>query len=149
MLAQYSTDFAQRLQQINRTAERVCEFCRSHPAIAEVYYPKFRTSAQYAAFQRPGSGYGGLFSLLLREPETNAQPFFDALPISKGPNLGTYFSLSCPFTLLAHYQELDWAESCGVSRYLIRISVGLEEPEDLIDRIEQAFGQRRQVRPAL
>jgi hypothetical protein len=34
-------------------------------------------------------------------------------------------------TLLAHYGELDWAESCGVSRYLIRISVGLEEVADL------------------
>ena len=45
--------------------------------------------------------------------------------------LGTTFTLACPFTLLAHYGELDWAESCGVSRYLIRISVGLEEVADL------------------
>ena len=73
--------------------------------------------------------------------QTNAQPFFDALQISKGPNLGTYFSLCCPFTLLAHYQELDWAESCGVSRHLIRMSVGLEDPDDLIDRIQRALDQ--------
>ena len=65
LLARYSTDFTQRLQQINRTAEQVCDFCRSHPAIAEVYYPKFATQTEYAAFRRPAGGYGGLFSLLL------------------------------------------------------------------------------------
>lgn len=141
LLARYSTDFTQRLQQINRTAEQVCDFCRSHPAIAEVYYPKFGTQTEYAAFRRPAGGYGGLFSLLLHGAQTHAQPFFDALQISKGPNLGTYFSLSCPFTLLAHYQELDWAESCGVSRCLIRMSIGLEDPDDLIDRIQRALDQ--------
>jgi cystathionine gamma-synthase len=49
------------------------------------------------------------------------------------------FTLACPFTLLAHYSELDWAESCGVSRHLIRISVGLEDPEDLIEDFERAL----------
>jgi cystathionine gamma-synthase len=49
------------------------------------------------------------------------------------------FTLACPFTLLAHYTELEWAESCGVSRHLIRISVGLEDPEDLWQRLEQAL----------
>jgi cystathionine gamma-synthase len=43
--------------------------------------------------------------------------------------------------LLAHYTELDWAESCGVSRYLIRLSVGLEEPEELWQRIEKALAK--------
>ena len=47
-----------------------------------------------------------------------------------------------PFTLLAHYNELDWAESCGVSRYLIQISVGLEEPEDLWQRLNRALGSQ-------
>ena len=43
-------------------------------------------------------------------------------------------------TLLAHYTELDWAESCGVSRYLIRLSVGLEDPEELWRRLDDALG---------
>ncbi|MCY2992195.1 MAG: PLP-dependent transferase [Planctomycetota bacterium] len=138
-LAQYAADFPERVQRINRTAEQVCDFCRSHPAIAEVYYPKFRTPGHYTAFQRTGGGYGGLFSLLLEDPAHTTPRFFDALQLCKGPNLGTYFSLCCPFTLLAHYQELDWAESCGVSRYLVRVSVGLEEPRDLIQRLDEAL----------
>jgi cystathionine gamma-synthase len=134
-----AADFPERVARINRTAEQVCDFCQSHPAIAEVYYPKFHARDHYAAFQRAGGGYGGLFSILLQDPVHTTAPFFDALRLCKGPNLGTYFSLCCPFTLLAHYQELDWAESCGVSRYLIRVSVGLEEARDLIQRLDDAL----------
>ncbi|MDB6072350.1 MAG: putative Cystathionine gamma-synthase, partial [Verrucomicrobiales bacterium] len=65
--------------------------------------------------------------------------FYDALHLSKGPSLGTNFSLCCPYTLLAHYQELDWAATCGVPRNLLRISAGLESPTDLIQRFTQAL----------
>ena len=49
----------------------------------------------------------------------------------------------CPYTLLAHYGELEWAESCGVPRDLIRISVGMEDAGDLIARFEEALGDGR------
>lgn len=139
LLAQYSADFPARVARINRTAEQVCDFCRAHPAVTDVYYPKFRTPENYRAFQRPDGGYGGLFSLLLKNSRRTAAPFYDALRLCKGPNLGCNFSLCCPFTLLAHYQELDFVERCGVDRDLIRISIGLEEPDDLIDRLDDAL----------
>ena len=74
-----------------------------------------RTPANYEAFQRPGGGYGGLFSLLLKDPKRTAPRFYDSLQLCKGPNLGVNFSLCCPFTLLAHYRELDFVERCGVA----------------------------------
>jgi cystathionine gamma-synthase len=141
VLAEYSADFPARVQQINRTAEAICEYCRAHPAVDRVYYPKYIEPDQYAAALRPGGGYGGLFSLLPKNPQRNSPLFYDALPFCKGPNLGTTFSLCCPFTLLAHFDELDWVERCGVSRYLLRFSIGLESPEVLIERLEQAFAQ--------
>jgi len=49
------------------------------------------------------------------------------------------FTLACPYALLAHYAELDWAERCGVPRHLIRVSVGLEPPEELWERFERAL----------
>jgi len=61
------------------------------------------------------------------------------LEFCKGPSLGTVFTLACPFTLLAHYTELDWAESCGVSRYLIRISIGLESPDEIWRQLDAAL----------
>jgi cystathionine gamma-synthase len=41
--------------------------------------------------------------------------------------------------LLAHYGELDWAEQCGVSRYLLRFSIGQEDASELIARLDRAF----------
>ena len=40
---------------------------------------------------------------------------------------------------MAHYRELDWAESCGVPRHLIRLSIGLEHPDELWERIDHAL----------
>lgn len=115
-----------------------CEF-PSNPLLISPNYPKYCTAGNDAAVQREGAGYGGLFSLVLRAPERTTQRFFDSLQFCKGPNLGTYFSLCCPFTLLAHFQELEWAEDRGVSRYLLRFSVGLESPACLIDRLSRAL----------
>jgi cystathionine gamma-synthase len=139
VLERNSRDYAQRVGRINRTADIVCEALRTHPLVDRVDYPKYRTAENYRAWMRPQGGYGGLFSMQLHEAETRAPQFFDRLTISKGPNLGTNFSLCCPYTILAHYHELDFAESCGISRYLIRASVGLEDPDWLIERFYSAL----------
>lgn len=139
LIEQYAADFPERMVRINRTAEAVCDWLQARPEVADVYYPKFHTRECYDAFRRKGGGYSGLFSILLKDAPATSAPFYDRLECCKGPNLGTTFSLCCPFTLLAHYGELDWAERCGVSRWLLRFSIGLEEPADLIDRLERAF----------
>lgn len=70
--------------------------------MAEVYYPRRRDRARYDAYCFPDGGYSGLFSLVLKDAaQTSAPFFFDRLAINKGPNLGTTFSLCCPFTLLS------------------------------------------------
>ncbi len=139
VLEQNSRDFPKRVKQINRTAEKLADYLQGHSRIATVYYPKYQTPQQYQAFQKPGGGYGGLLSIDLKNPAKTAPQFFDALQVCKGPNLGTNFTLACPYTILAHYEELDFAESCGVSRYLIRVSVGLEDADDLIARFDAAL----------
>lgn len=139
VLEQNSRDFEERMPRINRTAEALADFLHAHPKVADVYYPKYQTPEAYNAFRRPDGGYSGLLSVVLKDPAETAPRFYDALKVCKGPNLGTSYSLVCPFTILAHYHELDFAESCGVSRYLIRVSVGLEEPEDLVGRFEEAL----------
>jgi cystathionine gamma-synthase len=64
---------------------------------------------------------------------------FNALRVSKGPSLGTHFTLACPYTQLAHYDELDWAADCGVPAHLLRVSVGLEDPNELWQRFAIAL----------
>ena len=134
VLAANSKDFLGRIARINESTELLCDRLREHPAVAHIHYPKYVTNAAYEAIRRKGGGYGGLFSLVLKDAAQRSAPYFDQLRVSKGPSLGTNFTLACPYTLLAHYDELDWAESLGISRHLIRVSIGLEDIDDLLKR---------------
>ncbi len=113
-----------------------------------VYYPDDQNpvgdgdhASRYDAFRRPEGSHGPLFSVLLTDAEQTAAAFYDALAVDKGPNLGTNYTLACPFTILAHYHELDWAESCGVSRHLVRVSTGMEAYDDLEAAFARALGR--------
>ncbi len=134
--------FPERMKRHNQSGLLIAERLRDHPAIAHVWYPKWEFSEAYEAVRRPGGGWGALVTFLPRNAKEKSPGIYDRMAICKGPSLGTVFSLACPFTLLAHYTELEWAESCGVSPYLIRLSVGLEDPEDLWKRIETALAEK-------
>lgn len=137
-LAKNSEDLLERVILTNQNAEQLCDYLNQHPKVEKVFYPKFTEPKLYNQLKSIGGGYGGLFSFILKDQE-KAPQFFDNLQVSKGPNLGTIFSLSCPFTILAHYDELDFATECGLSQYLIRFSTGLEPLNELISRFNAAF----------
>jgi cystathionine gamma-synthase len=139
VLAQHARTFPDRMRRHNETGRLIAERLRQHKAIERVWYPKWEFAEAYEAVRRPDGGWGALITFLPKDAEQNSPRIYDRLPFCKGPSLGTVFTLACPFTLLAHYTELDWAESCGVSRYLIRISVGLEDPEELWQRLDRAL----------
>ncbi|KAI9885239.1 MAG: Structural maintenance of chromosomes protein 6 [Watsoniomyces obsoletus] len=134
-----SRDFAGRIHQINHNAEAICKVLQAHPRVKEVYYPKYSPTRQfYDHCRNRDGGYGGLLSVTFFTT-AEAVTFFDQLETAKGPSLGTNFTLSCPYTLLAHYGELDWAASFGVESDLIRVSVGLEETGTLIGIFQRAL----------
>jgi cystathionine gamma-synthase len=139
VLEQYSRDFQERVARMNDNTERLCDALIGHPAVARVLYPKYTSRDAYRQVLKPGGGYSGLLSFELNNAPDTAPAFYDGLRVSKGPSLGTVFSLVCPYMLLAHYDELDWTEGLGISRYLIRVSVGLEDPDDLIARFTEAL----------
>lgn len=123
--------FPDRMRRHNATGLLLAERLRQHPAIEKVWYPKWEFAEAYEVVRRPTGGWSSLITFLPKNAPTRSAEIYDRLELCKGPSLGTVFTLACPFTLLAHYTELEWAEACGVSRYLIRISVGLEDPETL------------------
>jgi cystathionine gamma-synthase len=99
--------------------------------VKAVFYPKVVSSRQYyEACRTQHGGYGGLLSVTFRTKD-QAVAFFDCIQTEKGPSLGTNFTLVSPYVVLAHYSELEWAASFGVEPDLIRISVGLEDTEEL------------------
>ncbi len=139
VFAAQARTFPERMPVHNRNGLLIAERLRTHPRVERVWYPKWEYAEAYEAVRRPTGGWGSLITFLPKQAETRAARIYDAMAVCKGPSLGTVFTLACPFTLLAHYGELSWAESCGVSRFLIRISVGLEDPEDIWRRLDAAL----------
>jgi cystathionine gamma-synthase len=117
----------------------VCELLKQHAAVTHVYYPKGSPCQHiYDDLKLPHGKYGFLLSATFVSPEC-AIAFYDALEVAKGPSLGTNFTLACAYTLLAHFNEKEWAASYGVVEHLVRISVGLEERQYLVDVIQKAL----------
>ncbi|KAH9918039.1 PLP-dependent transferase [Amylocystis lapponica] len=134
-----SRDFKQRIATIDANTLAVCS-C----AIKDVLYPTWVTREHYdrcrvrGADGKPAGGFGGLFSLVFTSTAAS-RAFFDTLPCLKGPSLGTNFTLASPYTILAHYAELDWAAQYGVEEGLVRVSVGLEDTDVLLRKFEKAL----------
>lgn len=138
-----SRDFVSRAHKINTNAEVLADFLLSHSgpssrALKHVFYPKWETRPLFDRLRRAGGGFGGLLSITFHT-DGAACAFFDALACAKGPSLGTNFTLACPYTVLAHYAEREWAAAYGVEEGLVRISVGLEPVEELVEMCRVAL----------
>ncbi|KAJ4348224.1 Cystathionine gamma-synthase [Didymosphaeria variabile] len=138
-LERNSRDFVSRIERINANAGAIAEVLKPHPRVKKVYYPKYSDTRQnYERCRNPNGGYGGLLSATFHTKQ-DAAKFFDNLDTVKGPSLGTNFTLSSPYVILAHYHELDWAASWGVEADLVRFSVGLEETSTLVGTFQRAL----------
>ncbi|KAJ5632085.1 hypothetical protein N7490_008424 [Penicillium lividum] len=139
VLAENSRDFQARVRKCSANALTLATFLSSHPSIESVLYPALIPTRQlYDRYRRRNGGYGYVLSLLLREPE-DAIKFYDRLDMRKGPSLGTNFSLAIPYAQLAHVFDLDWAESQGIPKHIVRLSVGLESEDDLVKCVSRAL----------
>ena len=136
-LEQASFDVSERVRKLDKNCLELAQKLASHNSVEIVLHPK--NCPNFKALMRPGGGYGCLLSIKLKGEVTKASQFYNSLRVSKGPSLGTNFTLVCPYTLLAHYEELAWAADCGVPAHLLRVSVGLEDPQELWDRFDQAL----------
>ncbi|KAF4337004.1 cystathionine beta-lyase [Fusarium beomiforme] len=126
-----SADFEERVIKASQNAECVADILRKHNSVEQVYYPKGSTTQHiYEQYKRPGKGYGYLLSIRFKSSEA-AIAFHDAIDLAKGPGAGANFTLCCAYTLLAHYNDIDWAEEYGVVKDLVRISVGTENDKFL------------------
>lgn len=138
-LERNSRDFVERSKRINENAAKVVELLVSSPLISDVFYPSLVESKKYYdSMKTPDGGYGGLISFVFKKP-ADAVTFFNAIHLHKGPSLGTNFTLACPYAILAHYQELDEVEKWGVDRNLVRISVGLEDLDELLGVLQTSL----------
>jgi cystathionine gamma-synthase len=130
--------YAKRMKSVNTNGLDLANWLVTHPAVAQIWHPSLTTRENYDAVRRKTGGYGGLLSFVLKNQKKTPK-VYDALRLSKGPSFGTNFTLVCPYVMLAHYPELEWAEACGVPANLLRVSCGLEPIETLKAAFEEAL----------
>jgi cystathionine gamma-synthase len=131
-------DYPKRNAIHNRNGSELAAWLADHPAVETVWHPSLTTVDAYQAVMRKGGGCGGLLSFVLKARRKTPK-VYDALQLCKGPSFGTVFTLVSPYTLLAHYGELEWAEGCGVPANLLRVSCGLEPFEQIRDAFAEAL----------
>jgi cystathionine gamma-synthase len=121
-----------------RNASLVADFLRDHPKVGRVYYPGFADHPGHEVARRQMSGFGGMVSFTVQ----GGAPAAKAL--AAGVHLITLAeSLGGVESLLDHPASMTHASLAGsplqIDPGLLRLSVGLEHPQDLIDDLAEAL----------
>lgn len=133
---------ALRVRFQNASTLAIARFLESHAAVDAVYYAGLESHPRHALAQELFAGFGGVLSFELKGGVNEAQQFMDrlALPIH-APSLGGVETLvTRPATTSHSGMSTADRRGLGISDHLIRLSVGVEATEDLIDDFAQALG---------
>ena len=129
-----------RLDRHVENAEKVAEYLTGHPEVKKVYYPGLKSHPGYEINQRQAKNGGAMISFELNEGhDTNA--FFRALNvITLAESLGGVESLACHPASMTHAAiPKEIRDEVGITEGLIRLSIGIEDVDDLIKDLEQAI----------
>jgi cystathionine gamma-synthase len=132
-----------RVTRQNETGLKVARFLERHPAVRRVYYPGLPSHPDHAIAREQMEGYGGVVSFELDADLEKTGHFIDALKIPYiGPSLGGVESLVGQVALVSYY-ELSSQERAeiGLSDTLVRLAVGIESADDIIEDLAQALDQ--------
>jgi cystathionine gamma-synthase len=141
LLARGLKTFALRVQRQNTNAQAIAEFLASHPRVRTVHYPGLPTHREHAIAKRQMRGFGGVVSFEVDGDIDAAARVVDACEIPYlAVSLGGVESLIEQPAIMSFY-ELSTEErlSIGIRDNLIRYSVGIEDPEDLVADLAQAL----------
>ena len=132
---------ALRVDRQNETALQMARYLDEHEKVKRVYYPGLASHPDHEIARRQMSGFGGVVSFDIDGDLERTRAFVHALSIPYlAPSLGGVESLvSHPATV--SYYDLSWEErqAIGITDQLVRYSVGIEDPQDLLADIEQAL----------
>jgi cystathionine beta-lyase len=131
-----------RIRQHCINAKIIAEFLEQHPEVDKVFYPGLRSHPNHDVAARQSKGFGGIVSFSLKnDTEAAAVQFVTNTNLFKlAESLGGVKSLLCHPANMTHKSiPAEKRRAAGVSDSLIRLSVGLEEAEDLVKDLEQAF----------
>ena len=131
---------ALRMREHDKNAQAVSKFLSVHPKIRKIFYPGLETHPQYRLACEQMRGFGGIVSFELGTLE-NAQRFAGAVKIfSLAESLGGVESLVDHPAIMTHASvPEDDRLKLGITDGLIRLSVGIEDKEDLVEDLDQAL----------
>jgi cystathionine beta-lyase/cystathionine gamma-synthase len=132
---------AVRVRQQNDSALRIARFLAAHPAVAVVHHPGLESHPRHARAREWFAGAGGMVSFELRDGPAAAERWMSRLTIPIcAPSLGGPETLvTRPATTSHAGLDSEARRRQGIGDGLIRVSVGLEAPEDLIEDFARAL----------
>jgi cystathionine gamma-synthase len=141
MLIRGLKTFAVRMERHNRSAQRIAEFLAAHPRVEQVWYPGLVSHPTHAIAAAQMRGFGGLISFTVRGGLEDATRVVDRVRIPfLAPSLGGAESLIEQPTLMSYYEKTPAERAAlGIRENLIRMSVGLEDCDELIADLDQAL----------
>ncbi|HTX59844.1 MAG TPA: cystathionine gamma-synthase [Verrucomicrobiae bacterium] len=130
-----------RMREHERNARAVAAFLEGHDQVARVYYPGLASHPQHELAKRQMSGFGGMLSFVLEGPEARALDFAHRLHyFSLAESLGGVESLICHPARMTHGSiPKEDRERRGVTDGLLRLSVGIEDVDDLLADLDEAI----------
>lgn len=131
---------AVRMEQHNKNAQAIADYLEPHPKVKRVFYPGLRSHPQHELGKRQMKGFGAMLSFELGSREAAARLLRQAKLCSLGESLGGVETLiSHPVTMTHASVPLAEREKIGITEGLVRLSVGIEDVEDLIADLDRAL----------
>ena len=130
-----------RVQRQNQTALEVAAWLERHPRVRQVFYPGLESHPDHAIARRQMRGFGGVVSFRIRGDARETSRVIDACKLATiAPSLGAAETLIEQPAYMSYF-ELTTAEREAIGIYddLVRLSLGLEDAEDVIADLEQAL----------
>ena len=132
---------ALRMERHGESARQVAEFLENHPKVAQVHYPGLASHPQHGLAQRQMRGGGGMVTAVLHGGLEESRRFLERVEIfALAESLGGVESLIEHPAIMTHASiPPDIRATLGISDGLVRLSVGVEEVDDLIADLRQAL----------
>jgi len=130
-----------RIEQHNRNALAVARFLSKHPRVRCVFYPMLESHPQHELARRQMRGGGGVVSFEMDGDLSSAKRFANALRLVRiAPSLGGVESLLSLPCLTSHAMlSAEERQKAGIADSLVRLAIGIEDPEDLVADIDQGL----------
>jgi cystathionine beta-lyase len=131
---------ALRVERHNHNAGRLAEFLQEHPAVLQVNYPGLAQHPDHKIAARQMRGFGGMLSFKLRKPQAVEQFLRQLQLATPALSLGGVETLVCLPSQTSHRSmSPEERQRAGISNGLVRVSVGIEDIEDILEDFDSAL----------